>query len=159
MIYNTGSKIFRGLMAATCAACFLTGCNDYSPDSYNASGMQQVGKVDRAVVKSFRQVNVSDPALGLGAGVGGVAGGVAGAQIGQGGGSALAAVGGALVGAAAGAVIQHEASKTTAYEYVLQKSNGDLITLAQKQDTPLAVGQHVLVLYGEQARIIPDTAK
>lgn len=150
-------KTARVLMMATCAACLLAGCNDYSPDAYSGSGMQQVGKVDRAVVKSFRKVDVSDPSLGLGAATGGIAGGIAGSQIGQGKGSGLAAVGGVLVGAAAGAIIQHEATKTNAYEYILEKPNGDLITLAQKQDQPLAIGQHVLVLYGEQARIIPDT--
>lgn len=135
----------------------ISACSKYSPNTYSSTDMQQVNKVDKAVVKSFRSVDASDPALGFGTAVGGVSGAVLGSQIGKGSGSAVAGVGGALAGAAIGSVVEHEATKTTAFEYLLQKPNGDLVSLAQKQDVPFAAGTHVLIIYGVQARIILDS--
>jgi len=134
----------------------LTACTKYSPDNYTSSDMQQVSKVDHAVVKSVRQVDVSDPSLGLGTAAGGVGGAVIGAQAGSGKGAALAAVGGAVVGAVAGTVIEQKLSETTAFEYLLQKPNGEEVSLAQKQPTPFPVGTHVRIIYGVHARIVLD---
>jgi outer membrane lipoprotein SlyB len=141
---------------STASLLALSACNTYRSNAYAPGDMQQVSKVDAAVVKSFRQVEASDPALGLGTTAGGLSGAVLGAQAGNGKGSAVAAVGGALAGAALGTLIQHEASKTMAYEYVLEKKNGEMISMAQAQDTPFPVGTHVLVIYGEHARIVED---
>lgn len=135
----------------------VAGCRSYSPNEYNPAGMQQANKVDRAVVKSFREVDVNDPSLGLGTAAGAAAGGIAGSQIGQGGGNAAAVLGGALIGGGLGYLLDREASATKAFEYILEKKDGDLITLAQKEDAPLAAGTRVLILYGVKARIIPDT--
>jgi outer membrane lipoprotein SlyB len=42
------------------------------------------------------------------------------------------------------------------YEYIIKKGNGDLLSVTQKDETPLAVGQHVLVIAGPQARVVAD---
>lgn len=120
--------------------------------------MQQANRADMAVVRNVRQVDVDDPSLGLGTAAGAAAGGLAGSQIGRGSGNGLAVLGGVLIGGAIGAAADNAGKSTTAFEYVLEKSSGDLMTLAQKQDIPFEVGQHVLILYGIQARIIADTA-
>jgi len=154
------SRTPTALRLAVATACLLivSGCaNSYSPNTYSSSTMQQTNKVDRAVVKMVRPIHVKDSGYEFGVITGGTAGGVAGAQIGEGKGSALGAVGGALAGATAGALIQQKAGETDAFEYILEKSNGDLLTIAQKQDQPFTVGAHVLILYGAQARVIPDT--
>jgi len=41
-------------------------------------------------------------------------------------------------------------------EYVVETSNGNLMTVVQGAETILSVGSHVLVLYGSPARIIID---
>ena len=148
----------KSLMIACSIACLIgvTGCKKYSPDSYTSADMQQVSKVDHAVVESFRQIDVSDPSYGLGATAGGLSGGVLGATVGNNKGAAIAAVGGALAGAVVGAVAEQKLSETTAFEYVLKKSDGSEVALAQKQDKPLPVGTHVLIIYGQHARIIAD---
>lgn len=151
------SVYFCGICAVF--ALLLAGCaKNYSPDNYGPGGMQQANKVDRAVVHSLREVDVNDPSLGLGAAGGAAAGGIAGSQIGNGSGNAAAVLGGAIVGGVIGHLIEQEVNATKAFEYILEKSNGDLMTLAQKQDVPLAVGSHVLILYGVQARVILDDA-
>lgn len=139
-------------------ALVLNACqNGYSPDRYSPGSMQQANKVDRATVQSVRLVDV-DGTAGAGALVGGAAGGIGGSSFGSGGGSAAAALGGVLVGAAIGALVEKSATETQAFEYIVQKQNGDLMSVTQKDAQPLAVGQKVMLIYGVRARLIPDTA-
>ena len=132
----------------------MTGCSDSSSTAtLSPSAMRQANKVDRAVVASYRQVEVSDPSHGLG-----VAGGeTVGSMIGSGNaGQATAAMTGLLIAGPLVPALQHTYADAPAYEYVLRKSNGDTVTLAQKQNEPYEVGQHVLIYYGVQARIVAD---
>lgn len=149
------------IILALAVTWLLAGCQDrYSPNTYTPGAMQQAAKVDRAVVESLRAVDVHQAGLGSGIGVGaGAAGGaIAGAQAGNGSGSAAAALGGALIGGAIGLFAEDAATATQGYEYILRKENGDLMSIAQKDEQPLTVGQKVLIVYGWQARVIPDSA-
>jgi outer membrane lipoprotein SlyB len=87
---------------------------------------------------------------------GAAAGGIAGSQVGVGVTSAFASLGGALVGGIAGSAAAHVSEDTKAFEYIVKKGNGDLVSVTQKDKTPLALGQHVLVIAGNQARVVPD---
>lgn len=151
-------RFTRGPAVAACALLLsLVGCADrYSPNSYNAEAVQQVARVDRGTVESVRTVSVKEANLALGGAAGGAAGGLAAASAGSGSGNGLAVLGGVLAGAAIGAVIEHEATKTQAYEYIVQKANGDMLSVVQRDAAPLAISQKVFVIYGVQARIIPD---
>ncbi len=143
---------------AFCAAlaASVTGCGpDYSPNTYSSNAVQQANKVDQGVVVGVRQVDVSAAGT-TGTLVGGAAGGIAGAQAGSGVTSALGALGGSLVGGIAGNAAEHVAGDTHAFEYIVRKSNGDLLSVTQKDEMPLAVGQKVLVISGNQARVVPD---
>jgi outer membrane lipoprotein SlyB len=150
----------KSVVSAFLLVALISGCaKQYSPNVYSPGGMQQANKVERATVQNVREVDVNDPSLGLGTAAGAAAGGIAGSQIGKGGGNAAAVLGGVLIGGAIGWLIEQDTKATTAYEYILEKQNGDLITLAQKQEQPFAMGDHVFVLYGVQARVIPDSSK
>ena len=70
--------------------------------------------------------------------------------------SAFGALGGALVGGIAGSAAEHVVGDTRAFEYIVRKPNGDLLSVTQKDAEPLAVGQKVLVIAGNQARVVPD---
>lgn len=135
----------------------LGGCgSDYSPDTYNSSAVQQANKVDRAVVVGVRVVDVSAAGT-TGAVTGAAAGGIAGSQAPGGNvAGAFGALGGALVGGLVGTAAEHVANDTQAREYVVRKDNGDLLSVTQKDTVPLAIGQKVLVIAGNQARIVPD---
>jgi len=135
----------------------LTGCApDYSPNTYNASAMQQANKVDTAVIVGFRQVSISAAGT-VGAVTGGAAGGILGSQLGPSStSSALGAVGGGIIGSLLGTSIEHATADTTGWEYIVQKPNGDLLSVTQREPEPLPLGQKVLVIAGSQARIIPD---
>lgn len=145
-----------GLLAAVFA---VTGCApSYSPNVYSGAAVQQADKVEPGTVIGFRQVEIQSDGT-VGAVAGGAAGGVLGAQAGEGDLThALGAVGGALAGGLVGTAVEHTTGDTTGWEYIVRESKGDLISVTQRQDKPLIVGQKVLVIYGKQARIIPDYA-
>jgi outer membrane lipoprotein SlyB len=135
----------------------LAGCApDYSPNTYSAVAMQQAEKVDRGVIVGYREVKISASGA-VGAVAGGAAGGILGAQSYEAGvPSALGAVGGTLIGGLVGTAIEHTSDDTTGWEYIVRLSKGDLLSVTQRQPTPLALGQKVLVITGKQARIVPD---
>ena len=143
---------------ALCAALAvsLAGCGpDYSPNTYASNAVQQANKVDQGVIVGVREVGVSASGT-AGAVIGGAAGGIAGAQAGTGASSAFGALGGALVGGIAGSAAEHVVGDTRAFEYIVRKPNGDLLSVTQKDTEPLAIGQKVLVIAGNQARVVPD---
>jgi len=138
-------------------AAMLAGCApSYSPDTYAANAAQQANKVEQGVIVGVRPVGISAAGV-VGAATGAAAGGVIGSQAGPGGiTGALGAVGGSLVGGLVGTTVEHAQADTTAYEYIVKETKGDLVSVTQKDDKPLAVGQKVLVIAGNQARIVPD---
>ena len=135
----------------------LAACTpNYSPDTYNSAAVQQASKVEQGVIAGVRRVMVS--AQGTAGGItGAAAGGIAGAQA-PGGGvrTALTALGGSVVGGLVGSGVERAAGDTEAYEYVVRKGNGELISVTQRDETALLLGQKVLVIAGNQARIVPD---
>lgn len=134
----------------------LSGCGPtYSPDTYASNAVQQANKVEQGVIVGVRDVAVSASDT-VGTVTGAAAGGIAGSQVGVGVTSAFASLGGALVGGIAGSAAAHVSEDTKAFEYIVKKGNGDLVSVTQKDKTPLVLGQHVLVIAGNQARVVPD---
>ena len=150
------SRLFAALLIAAPAAVALSGCGpSYSPDTYANNAAQQAAKVESGVIAGVRPVHIS--AQGAVGGVAGAAaGGVAGSQVGAGPTSAFAAIGGSLIGGIAGVATEHIVGDTDGFEYIVRKANGDMISVAQKDEKALSIGQKVLVIAGPQARIVPD---
>ncbi|MBY4895585.1 hypothetical protein [Cupriavidus sp. AU9028] len=127
-----------------------------SPDSYSVGAVGQVNRSIAGIIISARQVNIQG-ASGPGTAAGVIAGGAAGSAIGGGArANVIGAVGGALIGGLAAAAIEQGVTQQTGAEYVVQTENGNLMTVVQGASPPLTVGQRVLVLYGQQARLIAD---
>ena len=146
---------FRFLISALVLAG-LSGCGpSYSPDTYASNAAQQANKVEQGVVVGVRTVAVSAAGT-VGTVTGAAAGGIAGSQLGVGPVSAFTALGGALAGGLGGSAVEHVTADTIAFEYIVRKPNGDLVSVTQKDKTPLALGQKVLVIAGTQARVVPD---
>lgn len=47
-------------------------------------------------------------------------------------------------------------SKSHGYEYVIKLNSGAIISVVQADDLVLKTKQHILVIYGENTRIMPD---
>lgn len=140
-------------LAATCLLV-LAGCatHEYSPNTYASNAVQYANKVEPGTVVGYRQVAISANG-NIGAVTGGAAGGVLGSEYG---GTPLAAVGGTAVGALVGTALDHAAGDTTGWEYIVRKNNGDMLSVTQREQKPLELGQKVLVIIGPQARVVPD---
>ncbi|MFC7542085.1 hypothetical protein ACFQU2_24955 [Siccirubricoccus deserti] len=114
--------------------------------------MQQANRVEQGMVVGRREVQVSAEGS-TGAATGAAAGGVLGAQTPGGGiGAALGGVGGALIGGLIGTATEHVVVDTKAFEYVVRTAKQELVSVTQRDTTPLVVGQRVLVIAGNQAR-------
>lgn len=139
------------------ATLLLAGCTpDYSPNTYVSGAVQQASKVEQGIVAGRREVMVSAQGT-VGAATGAAAGGIAGAQVpGSGVRTALTALGGSVVGGLVGAGIERATGDTAAFEYIVRKANNEMVSVTQKDEKPLELGQNVLVIAGPQARIVPD---
>lgn len=136
----------------------LAACGpNYSPNTYSSTAVQQAAKVDQGVVVGVRSVGVT-PQGNTGAVAGGAAGAALGAAAPSGNAvsSTLGAIGGSLIGGLVGAGAEKAVGETTAFEYIVRKPSGELISVTQKDEAALAVGTRVLVIAGSQARIVPD---
>jgi outer membrane lipoprotein SlyB len=132
----------RRLLAATLLLAALSGCGpSHSPNTYSVIAVQQANTVAQGVIIGLRSVNVS-AAVGR----------IAGSQAMSGPVSAFTALDGGVAGSAA----EHTTADTTTFEYIVRKANGNLVSVTQKDKTPLALGQKVLVIAGNQARVVPD---
>ena len=145
--------LFSGLLPLSLAGCH----ESYSPNTYAADAAQQEAPVQRGVIVGVRDVHISADGT-IGTAAGGAAGGVAGAQLsGSPEVTALGAIGGALVGGVGGAAAEQAIAATNGWEYIVQETNGNLVSITQTSKTALPIGQHVLVIDGsKQARIVPD---
>jgi len=136
----------------------LAACGpDYSPNTYASSAVQQAARVDQGVVVGVRRVGVT-PQGTTGALAGAAAGAAVGAQVpvGSAMSATLGAIGGSLIGGIVGSGAEKATGETQAWEYIVRKSAGELVSVTQRDETPLAVGTKVLVIAGSQARIVPD---
>ena len=145
------------LPVALALAAVLAGCGQrYSPDVYATNAAQQASKVEPGVIVGVRRVKIT-AAGSTGAATGAAAGGIAGSQAGIGPTGALTTLGGTLLGGLAGVAAEHGVSDTEAFEYVVRKPNGEMVSVTQKDEKPMRVGQKVLVISGaQQARIVQD---
>jgi outer membrane lipoprotein SlyB len=146
-------RFVKQLGLTAVASAVLFGCTpDYSPNTYDAEAVQQATKVEPGVVIGFRQVAISANGT-VGAITGGAAGGILGAGTNT---PALGALGGSVVGGVVGSAMAHASGDTTGWEYIVREPNSDLLSVTQREPTPIPIGQKVLVITGKQARIVPD---
>jgi outer membrane lipoprotein SlyB len=128
----------------------------FSPDAYATRAVQQANRVEQGVIIGRRTVRVQMEGT-TGAATGGAAGGIIGSQAPGGNmAGAIGAVGGALVGGLFGTAAERVAGDTTAFEYIVRKTNGELVSVTQRDEQALDVGLRVLVIAGAQARIVAD---
>lgn len=151
------------LVAVALASLAFTGCaRQISGEVYEGERIGAAVETRAGVVENARYVQVEEGVLlqdnALGGVVGGVAGAAAGQTIGGGSGRIAATAGGALAGAALGALAQRQLGQQTAVEYLVRLDEGRLVTVVQRDETPIPPGSRVFVQlgqYGERARVTP----
>ena len=161
-------KWLFALLAPLALAVTLTACNEQgvqpgivqtsAAGGYRGEAGRVVGIRD--VDLSQRRAGVSDGTL-IGGGVGAAGGAIAGAAIGGTAGSAvLGGVLGAVGGAIAGTAIDRN-STTRGIEVTIQKDDGQMVTIAQRDDGDVQMGDRVLIVYDRNgvARAVRDTGR
>ncbi|WP_431282595.1 glycine zipper domain-containing protein [Humitalea sp. 24SJ18S-53] len=139
-------------LVAVLAACSPT----YNPDTYATRAVQQANPADRGVIAGVRPVRIAADGTTGGA-TGAAAGGLVGSQTPGGGlGAAVGALGGAVFGGLVGTAVERASGDTTGFEYIIRKRNGDLVAVTQRDVEALQVGMRVLVIAGNQARVVID---
>lgn len=141
------------------AAGLLTACGStFSANEYSARAVQQANPVQQGTIVGSRRVAIAAGGE-TGAAAGGAAGGAIGgaAAAGNSVSTALGAVGGALLGSLVGTAAERASANTDAVEYIIRKnSDGELISVTQRDEVPIPLGTAVLVITGNQARVVPD---
>lgn len=147
-------RVLRLFPLASACLLALSACagNNYSPNTYSSNAVQLANRVEAGTIIGFREVKISANGS-IGTVTGGAVGGVLGAEYAN---SALAAVGGTTVGGMLGNALEHAARDTTGWEYIIRKENGEMLSVTQREQSPLSLAQRVLVILGPQARVVPD---
>ncbi len=135
----------RKIIFAGLCALFLWSCAS-GPNDYTYQDMGQAAAVRQGTVLSIRPVKVSSQS-GVGQIGGAVAGGALGSMIG--GNTAVnivGAVGGAILGGFFGNETEKVITKDTAYEFMVRQTNGQVISVIQKNPEGIQVGDEVLLV-------------
>lgn len=153
--------MIRGASLLIVAALSLAACAPrYTNSQYERNDIGRAATVMHGSIIAMREIDVSGTRSGLGATTGAVGGGVGGAVAGGNNipAAVVGAVGGAVVGGVAGAVVEDEATKGKAIEFIIQQENGQTIAVPQSNEDNLRVGDKVLILRSNVVRIIRDTS-
>lgn len=139
-------------------AGLLSACgSNFSANEYAVRAVQQANPVQQGIVVGSRRVAIAaggETGATAGAAAGGAIGGAAAA--GNSVGTALGAVGGALLGSLVGTSAERASANTDAIEYIIRRNDGDLVSVTQRDVVPIPLGTAVLVIMGNQARVVPD---
>lgn len=150
-------KILLLAFVAITASSILCGCvTNVSPNTYTAGEVGVASRVNKGVILSKRMIKI-EATSGVGGVAGAVGGAAAGSMIGK---NTATNVVGAVGGAVAAGVVGHELDKAinrrTGYEYIIKLDDGKTISVTQEKSVNLAVGQHVIIIYGAMTRVVPD---
>ena len=154
-------KINSSLIASLIfGAIFLTGCDDFSGDQYNAYQVKSVSNVSYGTIISIMDVKARANQGTAGEAVGTIGGGILGGIVGYALGgdlmSTLLGSGiGALGGSGAGTAIGNR--NIRAKEYTIRLDYGNTVAITQKEPPILSINQRVAVhfdAYGN-GRVVP----
>lgn len=159
-MFNVANRILHSAVSLTLAvsvAALASGCaREISSQVYSEAHVGEASKtffgriinVRKVVVQGKEKLDQNETGIAMGA----IAGGVAGTQLGGGRGRIATTAGGAILGAIAGAMVQKGLESQDALEYTVELHNGELRTIVQGTDNPLAMGQEVLIMVSRDGR-------
>ena len=137
----------------------FAGCaTNISSEHYSDQTVGEANKVYKGVIVDVRKVRVGPDQLGksrTGVALGAVGGALAGSAITKG--STAGALIGGLAGAIGGAFAEKSLKTQDAFEYTIELSNGEGLSVVQGIEQPLNVGQNVRVIVSSRgrSRVIP----
>lgn len=154
---NLSMKRIIQLCLIVFSLSLLTACApNLSSGNYSGSQVGVASKTVTGTIISKRLVQI-DNNSGMGGLLGAGAGAVAGSAIGGGTrANILGGIGGAVAGGLIGNAVDKGIHSQQGFEYIIRVSKGNTISVTQTTETNLAVGQKVMVIYGNPVRVIPE---
>ena len=141
---------------------FLYSCSNTSPTNVKTSDAQKVTAVEYGIIKSASPVKIKGESNWIGATAGGMIGGLLGTQVC---GDEeiigtkcqdIAVVYGTIGGAAIGTVAQGILGNHDGFQYIIDTDNDEKDTaFVQGDKTPISKGQRVIIIYGNDIRVLP----
>ncbi len=124
----TYMKLNKIMACAIVIFCFFSSsCSkDLPPGNYDASEVGKVKKVVPGVIISMRPVNIQGTAEA------------------------------AATPTVTAAPVDANVTRTRGFEYVIKLSTGSIISVVQNEDLHLKTKQHILIIYGENTRIVAN---
>ncbi len=128
------------------SACYLSACGIGNTNtSYQSYQVGSQGVVETGKILSMTPVKIQgDSAVGTlaGAGMGAAAGSMIGGNTAV---NIIGGVAGAVVGGVLGSATEKAITQDTAYEFIIQKNNGQMISVVQTNELNLRPGDQVLI--------------
>tara|TARA_B100001142_G_scaffold301235_1_gene326687 strand:- start:8 stop:475 length:468 start_codon:yes stop_codon:yes gene_type:complete len=141
---------------------FLYSCSNTSPTSVKTSDAQKVTAVEYGIIKSASPIKIKGESNWIGATAGGMIGGLLGTQVC---GDEeiigtkcqdIAVVYGTIGGAAIGTVAQGILGNHDGFQYIIDTDNDEKDSaFVQGDKTPISKGQRVIIIYGNDIRVLP----
>ena len=126
-------NIFRCFIALLCLLLAACASKDISPGDYDSSEVGKIKKVVPGVIISKRPVRIHN-------------------QVAENTSTAIDS----NTSAATNANNENVVNRSRGYEYVIRLNSGAIISLVQTEDLNLKTKQHILVIYGNNTRVVPD---
>lgn len=141
---------------------FLYSCSSTSPTNVKTSDAQKVTAVEYGFIKSVSPIKIKGESNWIGATAGGMIGGLLGTQVC---GEEeiigtkcqdIAVVYGTIGGAAIGTVAQAMLGNHDGFQYIVNIDNAEKDSaFVQGDQTPITKGQRVVIIYGNDIRLLP----
>ena len=141
---------------------FLYSCSSTSPTNVKTSDAQKVTAVEYGFIKSVSPIKIKGESNWIGATAGGMIGGLLGTQVC---GEEeiigtkcqdIAVVYGTIGGAAIGTVAQAMLGNHDGFQYIVNIDNAKKDSaFVQGDQTPITKGQRVVIIYGNDIRLLP----
>ena len=141
---------------------FLYSCSNTSPTNVKTSDAQKVTAVEYGIIKSATPIKIKGESNWIGATAGGMIGGLLGTQVC---GDEeiigtkcqdIAVVYGTIGGAAIGTVAQGILGNHDGFQYIIDTDNDEKDSaFVQGDKTPISKGQRVIIIYGNDIRVLP----
>jgi len=140
----------------------LYACSNTSPTNVKTSDAQTVTSIEYGIIKSALPVKIKGESNWIGATAGGMIGGLLGTQVC---GEEeivgtkcqdIAVVFGTIGGAAIGSVTQAKLGDHDGFQYIIDIDNNEKDSaIVQGGNNPLENGQRVVIIYGNDIRVMP----
>ena len=141
---------------------FIYSCSSTSPTNVKTSDAQKITAVEYGIIKSSSPIKIKGESNWIGATAGGMIGGLLGTQIC---GEEeiigtkcqdIAVVYGTIGGAAIGTVAQGILGNHDGFQYIVDIDNDEKDSaFVQGDKTPISKGQRVVIIYGNDIRVLP----